>query len=143
MPFSKILIHAVWGTKNRYPFLTPEKKQHLIIHIRENAKKKGIFITDINGWHDHLHCIISLNRDTTLSKTIQLIKGESSFWANKEKLFETKFEWADEYYAVSISESQLQKVKEYIVNQEIHHHNKTFLQECEEFMEKNKFDELG
>lgn len=143
MPFTKILIHAVWGTKNRYPFLTPEKKQLLITHIRENAKKKGIFITDINGWHDHLHCIISLNRDTTLSKTIQLIKGESSFWANKEKIFETKFEWADEYYAVSISKSQLQKVKDYISNQEIHHHTKTFLQECEVFMEKNQFDEFG
>ncbi len=49
---------------------------------------------------------------------MQLIKGESSFWVNKEKIFISKFEWADEYYAVSVSESQLQKVKDYIENQQ-------------------------
>ena len=121
MPFTRILIHAVWGTKNREPFLTKEKLSVIIRHIKENAITKGIYITDINGHLDHLHCIISLNRDLSVSKTIQLIKGESSFWANKVKVFLPKFEWADEYYAVSISESQLQKVKDYIENQQEHH----------------------
>jgi len=45
---------------------------------------------------------------------MQLIKGESSFWINKNNLTKTNFEWADEYYAVSISESHINKVRDYI-----------------------------
>ena len=142
MPFTKILIHAVWGTKNREYFLTPEKLVVIVNHIKENAILKGLHITDINGHVNHLHCIISLNRDLSIAKTMQLIKGESSYWANKEKVFKSKFEWADEYYAVSVSESQLQKVKDYIANQQEHHKKKTFEQECEEFMKKYKFDKF-
>ena len=139
MPFTRILIHAVWGTKNREPLLTQEKLFLVINHIKENAITKGIYITDINGHIDHLHCIISLNRDLSIAKTMQLIKGESSFWANKEKIFLHRFEWADEYYAVSVSESQLQKVKDYIANQQEHHKKKTFKQECDEFLAKYRF----
>lgn len=136
MPFTKVLIHAVWGTKDRYPFLTQQKLSLVINHIKENAITKGIYISDINGHLDHLHCIISLSRDLSLSKTMQLIKGESSFWVNKEKIFISKFEWADEYYAVSVSESQLQKVKDYIENQQEHHKKKTFKEECDDFLTK-------
>jgi hypothetical protein len=49
---------------------------------------------------------------------MQLIKGESSYWINKEQLLNRKFEWQDEYFAVSVSESMLDKVRNYIKNQE-------------------------
>ena len=64
---------------------------------------------------------------------MQLIKGEASFWINKNKLIQG-FEWADEYFAVSVSESQLYKVREYIANQEEHHRKKTWQEEYDEFM---------
>lgn len=53
-------------------------------HIRANARQKGIFIDFINGHEDHCHCLISLGPDQTIQKTMQLIKGESSFWMNKQ-----------------------------------------------------------
>ena len=55
---------------------------------------------------------------------MQLIKGESSFWINRNEFIKNKFEWADEYFAVSISESHVNKVREYIKNQEEHHRKK-------------------
>ena len=143
MPFTKIMIHAVWGTKNRFPFLTEDKLQIMINEIKDNAKIKGLHITDINGHDDHMHIIISLNRDLTISKTMQLIKGQSSFWANRNKIFNTQFEWADEYYAVSVSESQLPKVRDYIARQREHHSKKSFEKECEEFMKKYNFDSFS
>jgi len=76
MPFVKVMIHAVWGTKNRYPFLTKETKQKVIAHIRENAKRKEIFIDRLNGHAEHLHCLFGLNVDITIAKALQLIKGE-------------------------------------------------------------------
>lgn len=104
--------------------MNAQNKWDILNHIKENARNKGIYIDFINGDKNHIHCIISLNSDETLSKTMQQIKGESSFWINKNKLAQGKFEWADEYFAVSIGESQLDKVRDYIKNQEEHHRKK-------------------
>ena len=120
--------------KNRHPFLTKEARKKLIKHIRENAKVKNIFIDRINGQTDHLHCLMWLNADMSIAKAMQLIKGESAFWANKEQLTESKFEWANEYYAASVSESALDAVRKYIDNQEEHHKEIPFTQECDEFL---------
>jgi putative transposase len=95
---------------------------------------KDIYIDHANGHENHLHCLVSLNADQCISKVMQLIKGESSFWINKNKIAHDEFECADEYYAVSISESQIAKVRKYIKNQEDHHKHKTWEMECEEFM---------
>jgi len=75
----------------------------------------------------------------SISKTIQLIKGEASFWTNNVKLVKPKLEWADEYFAVSVSESMLEKVRNYIGNQEKHHKKVTFTEEYNQFISKYKF----
>ncbi len=79
MPFVKIWIHFVWSTKNREPLLTDEIRQKVFEHIRENARAKNIHLDFINGYIDHVHCLISLGTDQTIMKLMQLIKGESSF----------------------------------------------------------------
>ena len=140
MPFIKIYIHFVWSTKNRYPFLsTPDLRKSMWKHIRENAKKKGIFIDFINGYQEHCHCLVSLGDDQTLRQIMQLIKGESSHWINKEQLLKEKFEWQDEYFAVSVSESMVDKVRNYIRKQENHHAFRTWDEEYNELIEKYGF----
>jgi REP element-mobilizing transposase RayT len=144
MPFVKVYIHFVWSTKNRYPFLNSKKLRLKVWnHILENAKEKGIFVDFISGYTDHCHCLVSLGIDQTFQKVMQLIKGESSFWINKNELTNKKFEWQDEYFAVSVSESMLDKVREYIKNQEEHHTKKTFLQEYDEFIDKYGFEKFN
>jgi REP element-mobilizing transposase RayT len=144
MPFVKVYIHFVWSTKNRYPFLNSKKLRLKVWnHILENAKEKGIFVDFISGYTDHCHCLVSLGIDQTIQKVMQLIKGESSFWINKNELTNEKFEWQDEYFAVSVSESMLDKVREYIKNQEEHHTKKTFLQEYDEFIDKYGFEKFN
>ncbi len=141
MPFVKVYIHFVWSTKNRYPYLeTKELRLKVWNHIRENAKEKGIFIDFINGYTDHCHCLVSLGVDQTIQKVMQLIKGESSFWINKNELIKEKFEWQDEYFAVSVSESVIDKVRDYIKNQEVKHFKKTFQEEYDLFIEKYGFE---
>ncbi len=142
MSFVKIWLHCVWGTKNRTAFLSQSNKKAIFNHIKENAKNKGIHIDFINGHKEHIHCTISLNADQTLSTVIQLIKGESSFWINKNKLVHGKFEWADEYFAVSVGESQINMVREYIKNQELHHKKKSWEDEYNEFIAKYGFKKI-
>ena len=135
MPFVKVYLHCVWSTKNRIPYLDSiELRQKVWNHIRENAIQKGIYIDFINGYSDHCHCLISLGVDQNIQKVIQLIKGESSFWINKNELTKEKFQWQEEYFAVSVSESILDKVREYIKNQEEHHKKKSFQEEYDEFI---------
>ena len=144
MPFIKVYIHCVWSTKNRIPYLdTIQLRQKVWQHIRENAIQKGIFIDFINGYSDHCHCLISLGVDQNIQKVMQLIKGESSFWINKNGLTKEKFEWQDEYFAVSISESVVDKVRNYIQNQEIHHTKRTFQEEYDEFIDKYGFKKIN
>ena len=139
MPYIKIFVHTVWATKHRHPYLS-DIKQQVIKHIRENAKEKNIFIDHINGYYEHLHCLISLHADQNIATIMNLLKGESSFWINKQKLTRDKFGWQDEYFAVSVSESQLETVRRYIRNQEHHHKKKTFQQEYDEFMKNYGFE---
>ena len=139
MPFIKIWIHLVWATKKREPLLTKDIRQLVFKHIRENAVIKNIHVDFVNGHVDHVHCLISLHPEQTISKVVQLIKGESSYWINKNNLCKEHFEWQDEYFAVSVSESSVNKVREYIKNQEEHHSKKTFQEEYDEFMKKYGF----
>jgi putative transposase len=136
MSFVNVMIHAVWGTKNRRPLLRKEIRHTFYDHIITNAKTKGIFIDAVNGVDDHIHLLFGLNADLSIAKTVQLIKGESSYWINKQGLLKDKFEWADEYYAASVSESLLPTLRNYINNQEEHHRKRTFAEECDEFLRK-------
>ncbi len=140
MSFIKILVHAVWATKDRKPYLTSDIKQQVLAHIRSYAPTKNIIIDHINGGVEHLHCLLSLNSDQNIATVINLLKGESSFWINKNRITPIKFGWQDEYFAVSIGESQIDTIRKYIRDQEIHHKKKSFQQEYDEFITKYKFD---
>ena len=133
----------VFATKNRNPLLTKEIRYDVHKHIMLNCKEKNIYLQAINGYTEHLHCLISLGREQTISKISQLIKGESSFWINKNKLTQELFNWQDDYFAVSISESHLDRVVRYIKNQEAHHAKKSFEVEAEEFMTKYGWSKLN
>jgi len=141
MAYVKIWIHCVWGTKRRQSFLTKDNKPVIMQHIKDNAKQKKIYIDQVNGCTEHLHALIKLTPDQSIAKVIQLIKGESSYWINKNKIL-PQFEWADEYYAASVSESQVQVIRNYIREQERHHAKKTWTDECNEFVTRYGFEKM-
>jgi len=118
MGYIKIWVHLVWTTKNREPILTKEIRLNIFKHIRENAENKGIYID------------------------FMLLKGESSNWINKNEIFRKNFKWQDEYFAVSVSESAVNRVRDYIKNQEEHHRKRSFQEEYSEFMQKYGFDKV-
>jgi REP element-mobilizing transposase RayT len=116
MSYLRIWLHCVWTTNRRIPFLRDELKSEVILHIRNNAKIKGIYI-------DH-------------------IKGESSFWINKNKLTRLKFEWQDDFYSVSIGMSQLNNLRLYIRNQDQHHQKVSFQEELDLLIEEYKLQKM-
>jgi REP element-mobilizing transposase RayT len=112
-------------------------------HIRENAKVKKIHIDCINGIADHIHALVLLSADRPLSKMVQLIKGEASHWDNESSLLPFHFEWQEEYFAVSVSESAVEPVRKYIKGQEEHHRKMGFGEEYDTLMKKYEFSGKG
>ena len=140
MAHVRIWIHAVWGTKKRLPLMHNRSKRiDLFKHIKSYAKEKKIYLDFINGESDHVHCLISMACDQNIAQIMKLLKGESSHYANEMKLFAPDFDWADDYYAVSVSQSNVEDVRNYIKNQEEHHKKKTFAEECQEFIKRYGF----
>ncbi len=120
MPHISVWLHFVWTTKDREPLLTESIRHKVFDHIRKNARAKDIFIGALNGWVEHVHCLISLGSGQTIDDIMRLLKGESSFWINKQQMCRGKFHWQDEYFVVSVSESVLPNVRKYIDSQEEH-----------------------
>lgn len=140
MSFLKVYIHIIFTTKNRIPFLkSKDLRVKIWKHIKQNSEEKGIFIDMVNGYTDHCHCLVSLGSNQTIEKVVQMIKGESSYWINKNNLLEEKFSWQDKYLAVSVSASQIEKVRNYIKKQEQYHTLKSFDEEYKSFVEHYKF----
>lgn len=143
MPHVKVWIHFVWTTKNREPMLTESIRQMVFQHIREYARSKGIFLDYINGYLEHVHCLISLGTDQTISNIAKLLKGESSHWINQNRLCPGKFRWQHEYFAVGVGESILDKTRDYIRDQEEHHRHKPFKDEFEQMLRKYRFERFS
>lgn len=139
MAYVKIWIHFVWGTKSREPLISKKLKPILIDHIKENANSKKIYIDSIDGGKEHIHILVSLGASQSISKVANFLKGESSYWVNKQKMIKGKFDWQGEYFAVSVSESMVNKVRQYIRKQEGHHRTKTYKEEYDEFIQKYSF----
>jgi len=137
MSWVRVYIHMVFSTKNRELFLNSSSlRKSVFQHFKQNASEKGIWLDCVNGYQEHTHCLISLGKEQTISKVAQLIKGESSFWINKNKLTKQKFNWQDDFWAIGVSESHLKAVRNYIYEQETHHKTVSFSQELDAFMKK-------
>lgn len=134
MPYIRVWLHFVWSTKNREPILTRDLRTALFDHIASQARQKDIALDCFGGYMDHVHALISLGPDQTIAKIAQLLKGESSHWLNKSGMLQGHFQWQEEYYAVSVGESALQTVREYIRTQEEHHRRRSFAEEYKEFL---------
>lgn len=142
MSHTKVCIHYVWSTKNRVPLLTSDIRKELFKHIKMNAYSKKIHIDRINGYVEHIHCLVWLKPGQTIDGIMKLLKGESAHWFNNgQHVKNRKLEWQNDYFAVSVSQSMLDTVRAYIDNQEHHHSKKTFTEEYDSFVKRYFFQE--
>lgn len=131
MSYVRIWVHVVFSTRNHEQYLNSDLRRKLTDHIKINCRNKEIFLDLIGGWSEHLHLLISLGREQNIAKVMMLIKGESAHWLNKQNVIPGKFYWQDDYYAISVSEYQVAKVRAYIEGQEEHHRAVPFDKELE------------
>ncbi|MFK7908067.1 MAG: IS200/IS605 family transposase [Chitinophagales bacterium] len=129
--FAALWVHLIWSTKYREPTIVPTLKYKLYDHIRKVSKDKGYHLDFINGVTDHVHLLYSLKPNQLISTLVKDIKGNTWSWVNDHQHSETYFTWQDGYAAISVSPSNVPKVRNYIRNQEIHHHRMSFEEELD------------
>jgi len=132
--FNKIWIHAIWSTKERQPLISSTAENKIHNFLREELIEIGCPVRIINGMPDHVHSLFLLKPKKAVAEIIKYVKGVSSHSINDQNLISKKFSWQTGYAAYSVSESQLERVFQYIVNQKQHHKKKTFLQEYDELV---------
>ncbi len=141
MSYIKIWVHAVWATKSRAPVMTDNILKKICDHIHYNCHEKKIFLDSIGGHLDHLHALMRLNPEYSISKQMQLIKGASARWVNKSGILLSHFEWGDKFFATSVSHRSIARVRNYISIQKEHHTSQTFEEEKNYFMNSLGFTE--
>jgi REP element-mobilizing transposase RayT len=135
--FSSSLYHCVWSTKGRQPVFTPEIQNRLWPYLGGIARANKTPALAVGGVADHVHILLSLPATLTISKAIQLLKGNSSKWLHEEFQELRTFNWQEGYGAFTIGMSGVPETKNYIATQAEHHKKKTFQEEFRSFLEKH------
>ena len=136
--FSQIYIQIIFAVQGRENILQSEWRNDVfryIARIIEGKKQKSIIV---NGVSDHVHLLVGLSPSICVSDLVRDIKNNSSNFINKKQYIHGKFLWQEGYGAFSYSKSQINRVYQYILNQEEHHRKKSFKEEYLNFL--NKFE---
>ncbi|GGE35554.1 IS200/IS605 family transposase [Psychroflexus planctonicus] len=138
--FTQVYIQIVFTVKGRQNLIHKKWKDELYKYICGivNAKQQKVYA--IGGVADHIHILVSIKPNISISELVRSIKANSSKWINEKGLVLGKFQWQGGFGAFSYAQSQLDTVIKYINNQEKHHKVKTFKDEYTEFLEKFEID---
>ena len=127
--FSQVYIQLVFAVKGRENLIDNSWKSELHKYIAGIIKGKGQKSIIVNGMPDHIHAFVGLRPAIAISDLTRDIKNNSSNFINDRKFIKRKFSWQGGYGAFSYSHSHIERVYNYILNQESHHKKKTFKEE--------------
>ncbi|MDM7997859.1 MAG: IS200/IS605 family transposase [Acidobacteriota bacterium] len=134
---SKILVHIIFSTKERFPFLMDDemrKRTHAYLAQIFNEHKSHAI--EVGGTTDHVHILCHLSRNYSVSDIIGKAKANSSSWVKAFGGRCAKFSWQSGYGAFSVDPAHMDPVRSYIRNQAEHHRNRTFQEEFLEILRR-------
>jgi putative transposase len=132
--FTNLLVHIVFSTKNREPLITPVLRPELEKYLGGILRNEGGSLLEIGTMPDHVHLLVKLRADASVSDSVRVLKSNSSKWANARF---PGFAWQNGYGAFSVSESQSEAIRLYLRRQEEHHRGVTFQEEFVAFLRRH------
>jgi REP element-mobilizing transposase RayT len=134
--YTQIYIHVVFAVEGRQNLIAPEHNDELQKYITGIVSAQKHKLIAINNMPDHLHLLIGLRPDASLSDLVRDVKANSSKFINEKHWVMGRFSWQEGFGAFSHSRSQLGTVIRYIENQQAHHAKQSFRDEYVELLEK-------
>ena len=135
MSYTNHLYHIVFGTKERFPFISREIRPVFHQYLGGIVRGLGGIALEIGGVEDHVHLLVKLKPTILFSAFLRDLKSNSSKWAKQNGM--QNFKWQRRYGSFTVSESQVAKVRSYIRNQEQHHKKFDFKTEFETLLSNN------
>ena len=142
--FARVLVHIVFSTKHRQPFLTDrEIRKEMHAYLGGTCNHLECPVLKVGGVADHVHILCGLTRKLSIADVLGEMKRESSKWIKTKGGLLTKFAWQNGYGIFSVAQSEIERVRTYIENQEAHHRKRTFQDEYRAFLVEQgiEFDE--
>ncbi len=127
--YCNLLYHFVFSTKGRQPWLHDETLARAHQYLGGAIRDEGGIALIVGGTSDHVHILAKLHQDKAVSAVIRNIKSNSSGWIHKTFTELPQFGWQAGYGAFTVSASQVEKAREYILKQEEHHKTRSFQEE--------------
>jgi putative transposase len=141
---AKILVHTVFSTKDRRPFLRDgalrEELHRYLGGILANLDCQPVII---GGVEDHVHLLCALSRTCEAAEMVKEVKRGSSTWIKSRSSDLQDFAWQNGYGIFSIGFSQIESVRTYIARQAEHHRKASFQDELRLLLKRYEieFDE--
>ncbi|MBC7850403.1 MAG: IS200/IS605 family transposase [Chitinophagaceae bacterium] len=135
-----IYAHIIFSTKNRQPLIDGpiEKELHrYLAGVINNLNCKTI---KVGGHVDHVHALCMLSKQLPITKLVQEMKTDSSWWIKSRGEQYKNFYWQDGYGAFSVGWNVVDTLAAYIENQHIHHRKITFQEEYRAFLIENRVE---
>jgi len=138
--YSQIYIQIVFAVKGKQNLIQNDHREELHKYITGIVQNRGQKMLAIFCMPDHTHIFIGLQPSIAISDLVRDIKAGSSKFINDNKWMRGKFNWQEGFGAFSYSRSHIDKVVQYILNQQEHHRKKSFREEYVEFLTKYAID---
>lgn len=135
---ARVYLHLIFSTKGRHPWVKKELKDRMEAYLVKLGGDLGSYTEAIYLNPDHLHWLCTLPRTITIADFLNKVKSNSSRVAKIE--VDPNFSWQNGYGAFSVSQSKVDVVKAYILNQEEHHKKITFQEEYLKFLDEYKIE---
>ncbi len=136
---ANVIAHIIYSTKDRQPWLKDSNlRTELYAYnatvLRNDVDSPAILI---NGVDDHIHILCQLSRKFPIMDVIKASKTATSKWIKKKEIALSNFQWQGGYGIFSVSQSNVEQVKQYIADQEEHHKTMTFKDEFREICKRH------
>lgn len=121
---------------------------HLIFHVRYDSSavleehlpdlfsvtaslvnKDGGRCIEVGGMRDHLHILCVMPKTVAPSAFIKNLKLGTNTWLKQAHSIYRGFAWQTGYGMFSVSPPNVERVRNYIANQRLHHRDKDFSKE--------------
>ena len=140
MSFVSQRIHFVWSVKNRKPLIKPDLQDDLYGYIGGVLRKRKHHLIVAGGIENHIHLLVAVHQTQTIADLVRDVKTNSSRWIHETRPDLIHFAWQTKYGAFSVSESMVETVTKYILNQKEHHKTVNFEDEFVAFLKRHGID---
>jgi len=121
MAYWRLQYHLVWATTLRQPLISADTARVIEQALYRKARELGITIHQVGGVEDHIHVVASIPPRVAVAACLQQFKGASSYAVNSDLHHATRFRWQDGYGVLTLGESSLGRVIDYVRRQREHH----------------------